>query len=151
MKRKPNSIRLLEVMSQRPSTRMELQRGSGLELDQVKDALWNLRMRGMAVTKKVLGELAVYEITQKGLYHLHPETDPARRASAERAYRNKLIRNAKYRKAKQVARQPKATPIAKPVVDDFPIERRVVPAHCVADSIVSTALQRRPAFQAAWH
>jgi hypothetical protein len=149
--RTPNSVRLLELLQERPQNRVELLAGSGLEHEQVKDALWNLCKRGMASASKNSGELILYEITQKGIYHLKPATDPERIARAQAAYRRKLQRNSKYAAARRLAAGParakKLTPI--PAPEPSIVQRPIAPP-CLTNSIVSNAIQSRPALQAVW-
>jgi len=146
MKRTPNSSRVLAFLEARPHSRAELRDGTGLDVSAMKHALCSLKRHGLAIT--IDGKPVVYEITQKGLYWLHPKTDPERQARKERARKKKQAYNNEYRKAKRRAvKVVKEASIEKPV-DDFPVERRIVPAPRIDDGLVATAIRCRPALQA---
>lgn len=155
------SSRVLALLLGGPMTTAELVAVTGLPLDKVHNAVCTLGRNGHLASQPVR-----YEITTKGLYRLDPEADPDYAARREAIRQRRLLTGKRYRDAMRLARgvvrkpkvvkEPKVRHVKapKPPVaqkpDAFPVEQRIVPAPAVADSIVSTAIQSRPAFQAAW-
>jgi predicted ArsR family transcriptional regulator len=146
MKANSSAQRSLELILIHPRTRDQLAAALGLDTRQVKEVVSSLRRRGVvtSTTKKPV----IYSLTQRGRYWLDPESDPDRAAKKERARVAARSRQNAYRKARRAIAR---AAMEQSPEDEFPIEQRIVPAPRFADEFVFTAIQRRPAFQAAWH
>lgn len=136
------ALLLLEV---KPRTRDEIATALGIDTRQVKETTSSLRRRGVATS--TAKRPVIYSITQKGLYWLDPATDPGVAEKKERVRLARQKRQSAYRKAKRAIAR---AAIESSPEDDFPIERRFIPAPPFADEFVFAAIQSRPAFQAAW-
>lgn len=128
---KSNSMTILKLLLERGAqSATQLVEASGLSRKQVIDALHCLRVRN---AMQMLDR--PYEITDAGRDLAWNREARAIRL-AEKAARPK---------------RPMGRPKKKKVeIPDMPEVRRVVSAPSVADSIVSTAVQSRPAIQAVW-
>jgi hypothetical protein len=128
----PHSMILLKLLLERgPLSATQLAEASGLSRKQVTDAVHSLRVRQAMET----GERP-YLITDVG-----------RGLAWNREARTKRIAE-KAARPKRAMGRPKKKAVSK--IPDMPVVRRIVAAPAAADSIVSTAVQSRPALQDAW-
>ena len=128
----PHSMILLKLLLERgPLSATQLAEASGLSRKQVTDAVHSLRVRQAMET----GERP-YLITDTGR-DLAWNREARVQRIAERAAR-----------PKRTVGRPKKAVVSK--IPDMPVVRRIVAAPAVSDSIVSTAVQSRPAIQAVW-
>lgn len=121
---------LMKLLIERgPLTANQMVDATGWTAKQVYDA-----MHSLSVRKAMEGLDRPYQITPVGRELAWNREHRAKRL-AEKAAKPKIGRG---RPKKKVA------------IPDMPVVRRIVAAPAVSDSIVSTAVQSRPALQAAW-
>jgi len=148
----------------------ELQAKTGLPLDAIKGAMHVLRRRGhqameptrYAATKSAKSHLAATILREERLAALRasktaekprgigrPRLPEEVRLANDMARRRALVETR--RKKRQQARAEAAAATKQAQEDaELAVVRRIVAAPAVADSIVSTAVQSRPAIQAVW-
>lgn len=125
------SMTILKLLNERgPLSASQLMEATGLSRSQVLDALHSLRTR----KAMQMGERP-YQITDAG-----------RDLAWNREARAKRLAEKAAKPKRQMGRPKKK----KAAIPDMPVVRRFIVAPEQADSIVSTAVQRQPAFQAAW-
>lgn len=147
------SRQFLAQLLEGPKTRAELAELTGIEWESTRGVVSELKRNGLAVSDSL--KPVRYAITKKGQYLIDPKSDPnaAKRAEARRL--KKLATNQKYRDAKRLAsgvvkRVKVVREKPAPPADDFPIERRIVPAPSRDSGLVFEAIKSRRALEQAW-
>lgn len=129
---KPRTTQVMELLQSGPMTTAALVAATGMTAESVHTSICSLAKHGL------LDSLPVrYQLTAKGLYRIDPKADPEYDAKVEATRLRKQRNNQRYRDAKRIG-------------DEQPIKQRIVRAPHRAGGVVRSAIESRPAFQAAW-